>query len=220
MRDRLARTRSTARAPALPLAIGAHLDAARRRKRHAVRFTAIPALKAAAAGMPKWRRHAGAALVVAALATLGLALAKPQRTVAVPLERASIMLVTDHSRSMLETDVEHGSPARGTKAARTFLDEVRQRAASASVTFSDAPDSVHARDRTRRRAGRDRRPDGRRATAPATHSRLRSKRSLATAATAGARPRRSFCVRRQDHRGWGPVDVAGRRAVCGSRSTR
>ena len=40
-----------------------------------------------------------------ALAILVLAAARPQQTVAVPVERASIMLVTDVSGSMQATDV-------------------------------------------------------------------------------------------------------------------
>ena len=128
----------------VPLAIGAHVLAGRRRRRHAVRFTAMPELKAAAAGNPAWRRHAGTALAVTALTALGLALAKPQRTVAVPLERASIMLVTDRSRSMLAKDVEPDRLRAAQEAARTFLDEIPARVRVGVVTFSDAPDSVHA----------------------------------------------------------------------------
>ena len=97
----------------VPLAVLAQVLAVRRARRHAVRFTAIPALKLAVGAVPAWRRHLPAALAVAALTTLALALAKPQRSVAVPLERASIMLVTDHSRSMLATDVEPDRLAAG-----------------------------------------------------------------------------------------------------------
>ena len=46
------------------------------------------------------------AAVGLALAVLIVAAAKPQRTVAVPVERASIMLATDVSGSMTATDVE------------------------------------------------------------------------------------------------------------------
>ncbi len=127
-----------------PLAVAAQILAARRRRRHAVRFTAIPALKLAAGTVPAWRRVLPPALAVAALTTLALALAKPQRTVAVPLERASIMLVTDHSRSMLATDVDPDRLTAGKAAARTFLKEVPPRVRVGVVTFSDAPDAVHA----------------------------------------------------------------------------
>ncbi len=127
-----------------PLAVAAHLLAARRRKRHAVRFTAMPALKVAIGAAPAWRRHVPALLVVAAVTALAMALAKPQRTVAVPLERASIMLATDHSRSMLATDVEPDRLRAAQGAARTFLDELPARIRVGVVTFSDEPDVVHA----------------------------------------------------------------------------
>ena len=128
----------------VPLALLAHFAAARRRSRHAVRFTAVPALRLAAGAGPGWRRHVPAALALAALATLALALAKPQRTVAVPLERASIMMVTDHSRSMLATDVEPDRMTAAKGAARTFLDEVPARVRVGVVAFSDTPDSVQS----------------------------------------------------------------------------
>ena len=104
----------------------------------------MPALKLAVAAVPSWRKHVPAALALAAIATLALALAKPQRTVAVPLERASIMLVTDHSRSMLATDVEPDRLTAAKRAARTFLDEIPARVRVGVVAFSDEPDAVHA----------------------------------------------------------------------------
>ncbi len=137
-----------------PVAVLAHIAAARRRKRHAVRFTALPAVKLAVAAVPAWRRHLPAALAIAAIAALAMALAKPQRTVAVPIERASIMLVTDHSRSMLATDVEPDRLTAAQGAARTFLAQVPARVRVGVVAFSDEPDAVHAPS-TDREAVRD-----------------------------------------------------------------
>ena len=127
-----------------PLALTAHLIAGRRARRDAVRFTAIPALKLAVASVPAWRRHAPAALALAALVALTTALAKPQRTIAVPLERASIMLVTDHSRSMLAGDVQPDRLTAAKGAARTFLGQIPARLRVGVVTYSDEPDAVHA----------------------------------------------------------------------------
>ena len=79
----------------VPAALAAYLASRRRAKRYAVRFTAVPALKLAAWTVPAWRRHLPAALALAALAALVVSLAKPQKTVAVAVQRASIMLVTD-----------------------------------------------------------------------------------------------------------------------------
>ena len=128
----------------VPLLVAAYAAAQRRRRRYAVRFTALPALRAASATVPAWRRHLPAVLALAALATLVLAIARPQRTVAVPEERASIMLVSDHSRSMLADDVEPDRLSAAQRAANEFLDEVPDGVRVGMVAFSGAPDAVQA----------------------------------------------------------------------------
>jgi Ca-activated chloride channel family protein len=127
----------------VPALVGAQALARRRRRRYAVRFTAVPALKAAAAAAPaSWLRHVPAALLLAALASLVFALAKPQRTVAVPVERGSIMLVTDHSRSMEATDVAPDRLSAAQAAARKFIGQLPAQVRVGVVTFSTAPDAV------------------------------------------------------------------------------
>ena len=128
----------------VPLALLAYQASRRRGSRYAVRFTAVPALKLAAVAVPAWRRHVPAALALAALAALVLALAKPEKTVAVPVERASIMLVTDHSRSMSATDVEPDRLSAAQRAARTFLNQLPSQVRVGAVAFSDTPDAVQA----------------------------------------------------------------------------
>jgi Ca-activated chloride channel family protein len=128
----------------VPLALLAQAASRRAGRRNAVRFTGVSTLKIAAAAIPSWRRYAPAALALAALSALVLALAKPQRSVAVPLERASIMLVTDHSRSMLANDVSPNRLTAAKRSANTFLDELPRRIRVGVVAFSDAPDSVQA----------------------------------------------------------------------------
>ena len=125
----------------VPLAAAAYVASRQRAKKYAVRFTAMPAIKAAAGTTPAWRRHLPAAL---ALAALVVAMAKPQKTVAVPIERASIMLVTDHSRSMSATDVEPNRLAAAQRAARAFLDKLPEPVRVGAVAYSDAPDAVQA----------------------------------------------------------------------------
>jgi Ca-activated chloride channel family protein len=128
----------------VPLALLAYEASRRRGSRYAVRFTAVPALKLAAGAVPAWRRHVPAALALAALAALVLALAKPQKTIAVPVERASIMLVTDHSRSMSATDVEPDRLAAAQRAARSFINQLPVQVRLGAVAFSDSPDAVQA----------------------------------------------------------------------------
>ena len=128
----------------VPLALLAYEASRRRGSRYAVRYTAVPALRAAAGTVPAWRRHLPAALALAALAALVLALAKPEKTVAVPVERASIMLVTDHSRSMSATDVSPDRLSAAQRAARTFLNTLPDQVRVGAVAFSDTPDAVQA----------------------------------------------------------------------------
>ncbi|MEA2324975.1 MAG: Ca-activated chloride channel [bacterium] len=116
----------------------------RRAQRYAVRFTAVSTLRAVVGTAPAWRRHVPAALALAALATLVLALARPHRTVAVPAEQASVVLVTDHSRSMMATDVSPTRLEAARDAARRFLDKVPSAVRVGAVAYSDAPDAVQA----------------------------------------------------------------------------
>ena len=108
---------------ALPLLVGLYV-AEQRRRRAAADVFAAPALQPSVTPMrPRWRRHVPIAAVGLALAILIVAAAKPQRTVAVPVERASIMLATDVSASMRATDIEPSRMAAVKSAARRFLEE-------------------------------------------------------------------------------------------------
>jgi Ca-activated chloride channel family protein len=129
---------------AIPLVIGIYVLAQRRRKRYVVRFTAVPVLAGvvAAGGVSAWRRHLPAALLLAALAALLLALAKPQTTVAVPVEKASVMLVTDASGSMRAEDVTPSRLAAAQQAGRDFLSKVPKELQVGAVSFSDVTQSV------------------------------------------------------------------------------
>src|SRR3954447_13864709 len=130
----------------LPLLASAQVLARRRARRYAVRFTALPSVRAAvvSSGSARWLRHLPAALLLAALASLVFALAKPQKTVAVPVERGSIMLVTDHSRSMQATDVAPDRLRAAQAAATRFLSEVPSAVRVGVVTFSNSADAVQA----------------------------------------------------------------------------
>jgi Ca-activated chloride channel family protein len=129
---------------AIPVVIGIYALAQRRRRRYVVRFTAVPVLAGvmAAGGVSRWRRHLPAALLLAALAALLLALAKPQTTVAVPVEKASVMLVTDASGSMRAEDVTPSRLAAAQRAGRDFLSKVPEELQVGAVAFSDVPQSV------------------------------------------------------------------------------
>jgi len=129
---------------AIPVIIGIYALAQRRRRKYVVRFTAVPVLAGvmASGAVSRWRRHLPAALLLAALAALLVALAKPQTTVAVPVEKASVMLVTDQSGSMRADDVSPTRLAAAQRAARDFLEKVPKELQVGAVSFSDVPQSV------------------------------------------------------------------------------
>jgi Ca-activated chloride channel family protein len=87
----------------VPVALVAYRLAQRRRRRYAIRFPAVDVL-APVAGRA-WGRHVPAALALAAIAVLAVALAQPQRTIAVERRQGTVVLVHDTSGSMLATDV-------------------------------------------------------------------------------------------------------------------
>jgi Ca-activated chloride channel family protein len=105
---------------ALPLAGLAWVASHRRRRRFAVRHPGVAAL--AIPRSTRWRRIVPAALLGASALALSTAFAKPQRTVNVPVEKASVVLVTDESGSMQATDVQPSRLQAAQAAARSFLD--------------------------------------------------------------------------------------------------
>jgi Ca-activated chloride channel family protein len=122
---------------AVPLAILVHVSAQRRRRRYPVRFPALATLAAVVPSGPQWTRHVPFALFSVALAALALSLARPQHTVNVPVERASVVLVTDVSRSMSATDVSPTRLEAARRAAQNFLDNVPDELRVGLVSFSD-----------------------------------------------------------------------------------
>jgi Ca-activated chloride channel family protein len=128
----------------VPLAVIAHIAAQRRRRRYAVRFTATSILAAVASEEPRWRRHLPFALLALALAALTFSLARPERTVAVPVERASVVLVTDVSRSMSATDVSPSRLEAARRAAQSFVDQVPGAMRVGLVAFSDAAQALQS----------------------------------------------------------------------------
>ena len=127
---------------AVPLAILAHVSAQRRRRRYPVRFTALSTLAAVAGREPLWRRHLPLALFALALAALALSLARPERTIQVPVQSASVVLVTDVSRSMSATDVQPTRLEAARQAALNFLDQVPQELRVGLVAFSEVAQTL------------------------------------------------------------------------------
>jgi Ca-activated chloride channel family protein len=124
---------------ALPLLVVLYAREQRRRRAAAAAFAAPAMQPSVVPRRPRWRRHAPMAAVALALAFLVVAAAKPQRTVAVPVERASVMLATDISGSMTATDIQPSRLVAAKRAARRFVDEVPDRLNVGLLAFNSAP---------------------------------------------------------------------------------
>jgi Ca-activated chloride channel homolog len=175
----------------LPLAAAAWWQSRRRAKRYAIRFTAIASARLAAGRASTWRPFVPMALLMASLAALVVALAKPQRSVAVPIERATIMLVTDHSRSMESDDVSPDRLAAAQRAANTFVDQLPKQVRAGIVAYSSAPDAVQGptTDRDAIRQIIDQQfPDGATATGDALAVALNALTSDSGSSKGGKRP--------------------------------
>jgi Ca-activated chloride channel homolog len=122
--------------PALVALYGAH----QRDRRRAEAAFAAPALAPSVVPhRPRWRRHVPMLAFLLALAILILAAARPEKTVAVPVERASIMLVTDVSGSMQATDVKPTRLAAARAAAKRFVSSVPKTVNVGVMALSSKP---------------------------------------------------------------------------------
>ena len=79
----------------VPIAAAAWIARRQRVRRYAIRFPAAASAALAVGRVPAWRPFVPMTLLLASLAALVVALAKPEHTVAVPIEKATIMLVTE-----------------------------------------------------------------------------------------------------------------------------
>ncbi|MFL5840563.1 MAG: VWA domain-containing protein [Thermoleophilaceae bacterium] len=139
---------------ALPLLAVVYVAEQRRRRLVAQAFAVEKLQPSVAPRRPRWRRHMPVLAFALALAILVGAAAKPQRTIATPVERASIMLATDISGSMTARDVAPNRLVAAKRAARTFLDKVPARVNVGVMGFNQTP-AILASPSTDRQAARD-----------------------------------------------------------------
>jgi len=106
---------------AVPVLTGAYVWQLRRRRRQVVKYSSAALIRAAGPPKAGWRRHVPVALVLAALAFLGLAGARPQVSAQVPVSSSAVILAIDVSGSMCSTDVSPNRLAAAQDAVRQFV---------------------------------------------------------------------------------------------------
>jgi Ca-activated chloride channel family protein len=121
----------------IPLGVAAYWLVQRRRAKYAVRFTNLDLLANVVEQEPQWRRHLPAALYLVALAALAIALARPETTLSVPKEQATVVLVMDVSGSMNATDVEPTRLLAAEASAQSLVDNLPEEFQVALISFSN-----------------------------------------------------------------------------------
>ena len=119
-------------------ALALYVVAERRARSARTAFAATPVMPSVAPRRPGWRRHAAIAGYGVAAALLVVALAKPQATKAVPVEQATVVVVTDRSGSMLATDVQPSRLVAARRAADTFVDDLPDSLRVGAIAFNQA----------------------------------------------------------------------------------
>ncbi|RKT79473.1 Ca-activated chloride channel family protein [Terracoccus luteus] len=121
---------------AVPVLLGAYVWQLRRRRRVAVRYSSIALVRAAAGPVRSWRRHVPVGLVLASLALLGLAAARPQVRADVPVSSSTVVIALDVSGSMCATDVQPNRLAAAQQAVRGFVQAQDEQTKVGLVLFS------------------------------------------------------------------------------------
>jgi Ca-activated chloride channel homolog len=124
----------------LPATVAAYVLLQRRRARYAVRFTNVAVLEQVLRTARPWRRWATNGLLLLALATLCVAVARPRAHVTIVNENATVILVLDVSGSMHAVDVKPTRLIAAQRALHTFLDRVPKRLKVGLILFAGEPE--------------------------------------------------------------------------------
>jgi Ca-activated chloride channel family protein len=107
----------------IPLIVAVYIWMLRRKGRFAVRYSSLWLIREAVPKWSRWRRHLPFALFLLGLTSLITAMARPVANVEVPLNRTTIILALDVSRSMCATDVFPNRLTVAQEAALAFIED-------------------------------------------------------------------------------------------------
>lgn len=113
-----------------------------RRKSYAARFSNVDLLASIAPRRPGWRRHVAFGVLLLALSTLTLAMAKPSTEVRVPRDRATVVLAIDVSLSMGAEDIAPDRFTAAKEAAQEFVAVLPERINLGLVAFAGTANTI------------------------------------------------------------------------------
>jgi Ca-activated chloride channel family protein len=121
---------------AVPLLVALYVSRERRRVASASRFATPALIPNLVVRTPGRRRHVPLVLMLAALSTMLVGVARPHAMVSVPREEATIVVAIDVSTSMTAKDVEPTRLVAARRAARAFVASVPEKFRVGLVSFA------------------------------------------------------------------------------------
>jgi Ca-activated chloride channel family protein len=128
----------------LPALVLLYLLLLARRKKHSVRLASVAIVRQAMGSGPGWRRHLPPALLLAAVALLLLASARPVVKLTLPSRDQTIILAMDVSGSMRATDVKPNRMVAAQEAAKAFVAGLPRNVRIGVVSFAGTAAVVQA----------------------------------------------------------------------------
>ena len=128
----------------LPLLVLLYLRLLARRKKNSVRLASVAIVRQALGNGPGWRRHVPPLLLLAALALLLFATARPVVKLKLPARDQTIILAMDVSGSMRATDVKPNRMVAAQEAAKAFIAGLPRTVRVGVVSFAGTAAVVQA----------------------------------------------------------------------------
>ena len=128
----------------LPLLVLLYLWVLKRKRKTTVRLASVSIARLAAGARPGWRRHVPPLLLLLAMATLLLAVARPSATLTLPLAERTIILAMDVSGSMRAEDVKPNRLVASQEAAKAFVNNLPREVRVGVVSFAGTAAVVQA----------------------------------------------------------------------------
>ena len=128
----------------LPLLVLLYLWLLRKRRRNTVRLASLGVAKAALGKGPGWRRHVPPVMLLLAIGTLLVGMARPLAVITLPQAQRTIILAMDVSGSMRATDVQPSRIVAAQEAAKSFVNSLPRGVRVGVVAFAGTAAVVQA----------------------------------------------------------------------------
>ena len=129
---------------ALPVLVLLYRWLLARKRKSTIRLASLAVAKLAVGRGPGWRRHVPPLLMLAALAALLLAVARPTATIMLPMSERTIILAMDVSGSMRAEDVKPNRLVASQEAAKAFVSNLPREVRVGVVSFAGTAAVVQA----------------------------------------------------------------------------